>query len=68
MVSDFGELYVEEEVAVVLILLLMEYGLGHTIAISITDHFMTCLNPSFNGIWSRTFVSSVCMRVVASWS
>ena len=39
---------------IVLILLLMEYGLGlHSNSQLMMETFV-CLNPSFNGIWSRT--------------
>ena len=42
----------------VLILLLMEYGLGHTMGMVVFVMTLRCLNPSFNGIWSRTLVSA----------
>ena len=38
----------------VLILLLMEYGLGLKVCLLIKRQSNTGLNPSFNGIWSRT--------------
>ena len=37
----------------VLILVLMEYGLGHTISI-IHQNNQLRLNPCFYGVWSRT--------------
>ena len=36
----------------ILILVLMEYGLGATMA-SVSVVTRRCLNPCFNGIWSR---------------
>ena len=38
----------------VLILLLMEYGLGRSISVGGSQQNVSSLNPSFNGIWSRT--------------
>ena len=37
----------------VLILVLMEYGLG-LVALLLIVIYSICLNPCFNGIWSRT--------------
>ena len=39
--------------ATVLILVLMEYGLGPSI-FAFSCHYAWGLNPCFNGIWSRT--------------
>ncbi len=47
--------YIVRKPTAVLILLLMEYGLGQVISIMDTLTFAG-LNPSFNGIWSRTFI------------
>ena len=38
----------------VLILVLMEYGLGRCTVVINTDEVNKGLNPCFNGIWSRT--------------
>ena len=54
MVSDhFAEYRVVAEVYV-LILVLMEYGLGHYVYRYFRCSEVLCLNPCFNGIWSRT--------------
>ena len=49
----------------VLILILMEYGLGQ-LTYDIIRKRSKRLNPCFNGIWSRTFLSYVlhCIRQV----
>ena len=54
MVSDNAEraAYVPQ-MGVVLILVLMEYGLGPSKFAAIA-HEDRCLNPCFNGIWYRT--------------
>ena len=43
---------------IVLILLLMEYGLGPLLMRTIVLPTV-CLNPSFNGIWSRTDIENL---------
>ena len=40
----------------VLILVLMEYGLGRNTYTTAKVFVIICLNPCFNGIWSRTML------------
>ena len=55
MVSDTDEIdVIQRMIDKVLILLLMEYGLGHNSVSLYGAWFDLSLNPSFNGIWSRT--------------
>ena len=44
----------------VLILVLMEYGLGQRVA-RVVRELMQSLNPCFNGIWSRTLRTYIVM-------
>ena len=54
MVSDEDAILIDDEsVEAVLILVLMEYGLGQGLNIP-ANREGGCLNPCFNGIWSRT--------------
>ena len=43
-----------ERLGTVLILVLMEYGLGQSNTYCTPNQRRNCLNPCFNGIWSRT--------------
>ena len=55
MVSDFvKEVTATDNTVHVLILLLMEYGLGLIFTSREDANDYRSLNPSFNGIWSRT--------------
>ena len=56
MVSDAGINAGFADEAAVLILVIMEYGLGRLLASS-RRLWLRCLNPCYNGIWSRTCCS-----------
>ena len=64
MVSDIDELGTAAKQWLVLILVIMEYGLG-LLKLFLEEKKSIGLNPCYNGIWSRTYIPMSLQEVIA---